>query len=1010
MIQAHQFVNNDPFRDCCVDLIEKMSDTAQERQSAASFGDNITYYSHHLQDLSEVLDDLAADDQYCRDRGDLEAHLQPFVNAGANGRYSIVTEALTGDTGAELLAVPAMQFDLIAFAYDRHRQANNPGAARAQLVWDQNSAAMTFANEGMRRVRENFEANVTEICNRIANDWDNIQRVFFGGPNDLPALRILKLLEIKSSGSDPHKGGKQTYLMKLRAGPRQLAAGPMVNAGAQPVAINAPVGGGQGHAAAIGNQALVNRMLVYKCADLELDTRLVGDTQSLQLAQNLQLPDLALGSLAEIINQLPPAAERIPTYRILPINAGSLQPHDPTANKGPNAASDAAIQLQNSYGYIEFLSHGPVLTQHQIPVVANMADADVLTDDVADCETYLRDYAWAMVMANITGMGDQHKENVLMHRKRLHMIDAEISFKRAGARAGETGVHEWLGDTIEIGKHHCCLFWEDHGDFVHAATAVADAPAFVRGEVQAAFNLVAANPLNIRAWLTDPELAKSVARITILATVDYGVNRANFWTACAGLVISPNNNAPQLPADIGQFPAAAPLPANAPVEREPFTWREQVVRWRRAGEVTRNWKDYPYFALRHPDNDFECYLNCDYPCHYHRLGSLDLLNARGQPIRVHEPYQLAAIMNPAPNDHAPRELLGRRFFQSYGRTKRFELVEQDITDADIDNQGLAVLQPHFLIAGCLLVGGANIARVAGAGPAQWQITEPPIAALANGVHGHEWRVIRENDGRIHVYLVRANRAQADLALFQGMNFLQETGDRIVDVPNMTPQRLDTNPRSWMRDVLQAANIPYHVAGRMRRGQVPRIEARGQRWTLQENDQSCTWVANVGTMNTRVYLGLRRSHDGNDRPPIHFAIPTRMFGNAVQAEAAANGPVANASRVRDIFQQNGINLANNATWVRGRAERTNWDGMYWQIRDPAREFVISEDNRDDHRVKVTEVGTAIEAAVAHFDRVVNDAAAHGQEYGGQVADCVYVDRVQEKAHQFFHPPPPPPPHP
>ncbi len=973
------FKTNTVFLGACAKLIENMSNTAAERHSTpgdatSEFAQNVEYYKHHLKSLWDRLQALSGDNNYKRPVAGLPAHLRPLVAAGGGTHYSVVAPAITGDAGRRLLAVPAMQFDFIAKRYRAAVQA-----PPTRLRWNAADPTMTFAHYGLERVRANFDLNITEICARLAHDWADLNKFFFERRPGVADECLIHLHKVSSSGSDPHKGGKQTYTMTFNAGPKVAplapAPGPALPGGG---IIAAPVVGAPGHVAAINFLNWPQRRLIYKCADLELDTRLLGDTQTLTSAGlATPLPNLARGSLVEVLNTLRPGLN-LPVYRILPVNAGSLNGVGISNDRGSNAVSDGAIPLQSAYGYLQFLDHEPELTARPLPADGALDAADTLTRAAADADQFLTHYAWYLAMANLTGMCDAHRENAIVHQKKLHLIDAEISFKKANPSVGEIMLDECLGGQLSLKDHYCVLFLRTLTGFVHAALSVSvvHARQRIQTEVVAAFNTIAANPNSVRHWLTDPHLALTVARITLQATKDFGATRAGLWSAVAGEKISETAGAaPNLPADAGAFPGAVA----ALRERALFPWKAKLKNWRLGSGMNKYWVQ-PIWATSTYDNDFTCFLNCDYPCHYFRLGSLDVLNARGQPIRVPNPPPTLAAIGDVTADPHNRLPLGPRYFQAWPRLERFDLEQPAApTDAQLNGPGaIALLSPYFNSVGYPLGAHAQIQPLPGGGV--WRVTETANPADAQ----HEWRLIRRPDLKLDARLVRTSSADAELALIaaaEGAGGLKQGGLFLPGLNKVTIGGLNSKAAKNMRRIVSAAGFSLYKKfwGGATVGSV--INA-GQLWKLRETkNQSIAFIAYPQGTSPGTYY-LKPIRDGVDAgaPEAfpYFTIPRTLTTNEMEAAVTSGFASVQGLALKDVFAAHGINLTANAQFVSGLQRKI------WQIRDGNRAFQIQD---KDETLSVTEVGTAIEAALDHFTAVI----ANPQSYANAMAaDAAAID--------------------
>jgi len=232
-------------------------------------------------------------------------------------------------------------------------------------------------------VTENFQRNLQRCCDRVIEDWPDLQTFFFGG------TMLNALTGIKTTGSDFHKGGAQVLILKFRD----------------------------------ANQADQN--LVYKPSDVERDFRIVGDTQALTAAlANLSavtrkgvaaqtLLNNGPGSLGEMLTAQANGRFTVPVYRILPVWPGSSL-----------ALADGAYPIRQSYGYLEFLTCGPA---------DNRVTAPQRT-------AYYRTFGAQLALCWIFQITDLHQENLIVHGHMPYLIDLEIAYTGIMTLPGETNL------------------------------------------------------------------------------------------------------------------------------------------------------------------------------------------------------------------------------------------------------------------------------------------------------------------------------------------------------------------------------------------------------------------------------------------------------------------------------------------------------------------------------------------------------------------------------------------
>ena len=134
--------------------------------------------------------------------------------------------------------------------------------------------------QALEKIETYFEQNILTACGRILDDWGYLQGLFV----DQKGSFLDQLIDIRSTGSDFHKGGQQVLLLTF---------------GMKPPGSSVRV--------------------VYKPSDLEVDCLIIGNTQ----AVNIFRPNFQQASLMEILNGLiktyaNQALIQFPTYKFCP--------------------------------------------------------------------------------------------------------------------------------------------------------------------------------------------------------------------------------------------------------------------------------------------------------------------------------------------------------------------------------------------------------------------------------------------------------------------------------------------------------------------------------------------------------------------------------------------------------------------------------------------------------------------------------------------------------------------
>ena len=210
---------------------------------------------------------------------------------------------------------------------------------------------------------DHFLNNIEECCRRINIDIDKIRKLF---TDVYPNLKFHELKEIKSTGSDFHKGGKQVLILSFRTDdPKDFK-------------------------------------LVYKPSDIEIDYRLVGVSSAIKDIDNAFMER----SLIELINDKidPNLHIKMRTLHILPIN--------PTSRYSEVELSKGAIN--KSYGYIEYLEYDKPINKEKKEI-----------EKIA--EKFYRSIGQWAAIASIFSFTDIHIENIIVNRHDPALIDFEIS-------------------------------------------------------------------------------------------------------------------------------------------------------------------------------------------------------------------------------------------------------------------------------------------------------------------------------------------------------------------------------------------------------------------------------------------------------------------------------------------------------------------------------------------------------------------------------------------------------
>jgi hypothetical protein len=198
-----------------------------------------------------------------------------------------------------------------------------------------------------------------------------------------------------------------------------------------------------------GKQVLIltfdfTKKLVYKPSDIEVDCLLIGQSDP----SNNELRDFftKTKSLMEIVNE---SIERqgklkpLPTYKLLPRNPGSqIEDH----------------QIRNSYGYIEFLTHEE--SDYQIERIQSkklvgqkqQTRQKQQATKIAWCEAA----GQLMALAVTFSLTDMHTGNVIAHRYTPYLIDLETSFTKRVESIQDTEINRpFMESKCSASSPHC---------------------------------------------------------------------------------------------------------------------------------------------------------------------------------------------------------------------------------------------------------------------------------------------------------------------------------------------------------------------------------------------------------------------------------------------------------------------------------------------------------------------------------------------------------------------------
>jgi hypothetical protein len=458
----------------------------------------------------------------------------------------------------------------------------------------------------LQQITTNFENNIREACRRILNDRAAIANLF---SDEFPSLILDRLVRIKSTGSDFHKGGRQVLILTFDTNWTTAFVIPRTG----------------------------QLKVVYKPADLEIDYLLAGIAAAAQRAA--PAGNFQQRSLAEIFNaqvdQNPVAGlEKLPVYRILPCN--------PTSGAGLLPGGN--VPVRNAYGYMEYLAYGETP-----PFFSFMdhGDSDYIIYDPADAPKvvpkFYRQLGQWLAISCTFSLTDLHFENVRVTTYMPHLIDLENSLLQQIQNPGVTSLFGVIGGITGESVLGPGLLNVVYEVILNAAPAqpVDFDPHLLMTEVQN------------RLYVTDPgKRIVDVNAYYLLRGLRNGINllgiasAANAFAAWIGRVNNVLVRA--LPFATGDWEEVRDIiyHANTGVAGQTLaaaTAAELLYR------ITLSFNNYappdePDFAVMDWAQTSADLQNFDIPAYYHRVGSLDLLDSDGFVVAV--PQQII-VTNPA---------------------------------------------------------------------------------------------------------------------------------------------------------------------------------------------------------------------------------------------------------------------------------------------------------------------------------------------------------------------------
>ena len=557
-------------------------------------------------------------------------------------QHNVIAKALEHEKMLKLLAKLAEMFD------DPKKQGNRgvirkyieackkPGAVysstgtAANLSIDSLYNNNCLAQHALITIANNFTNCITQICNRVFADWEDINKLFF--PNDI----LVSLAEIKIFDSDPHKGGKRVCCLYFEVFPANPVPPPQPGFFQRVFAR-----GGQQHNQLDGGE-LPRVKLIYKPFDLELDYRVVADTATISSRVTCPLPANPTQSLFEILNP------QLPKYLILPRNFGSSLAANPNGDI-PN--------VRDSYGYLQFLTHEPdrvgtsgaaVPLRDKKGKVRKWSDCkpdelDWITTDENDVTAFYKTMGWYMAIGMVFSFMDGHQGNVMVHNKKPYLIDLEIAFKSPTRQISSTMYDRALTKNNDLegsamfnqlyffhgkGEPQHSWFLKDDGSFASGTGGGNDRQdkwfALVKAGFDEALDEMRKPGMqtNLVNWIRTNGVGLTITRVTVEGTSSY-YNMLEGM--CSGRLLE---SVPTV-FTYSSLPAWCKSSIDIKLGSGEVSGLQGWIANSHLPQVLR-----PIWATYDPKHNLQDQMNWDIPAYYRRVSTQKLLNSRGTVVDI----------------------------------------------------------------------------------------------------------------------------------------------------------------------------------------------------------------------------------------------------------------------------------------------------------------------------------------------------------------------------------------
>ena len=584
--------------------------------------------------------------------------MQQNAPTGVGGKYSFVKAAVTS---ASLLNELAGILDLyvaltvdrdlqLVFAHDKYTYAQYFDATNLQNFLQR----FPITAHALQTITNNFQQNILQACTRIIQDQKAITNLF---KDKYEWLTLDGLKAIESSGSDFHKGGKQVLILTFSISYF-------------------------GYKHPVRDQL----KLVYKPSDIEVDCLLVGDSSAVKQADsNFNIT----ASLIEIINGLVKQAkllnpnstlEELPTYRILPRNYISQHQQQ----------MGVALPIRNAYGYLEFLQYeadiGPNLGGWNLGVTKlkdwypfGSSDFLILPDQAEGpiITKFYRQMGQWLALACTFSLKDLHLQNVRVMRYMPHLIDLEVSLVSIINKVDDT---ELLSHTGNIRLGGINGEYSDSEDYVfEVLDADTNGDALIDRVMLTKYyqnRLYAFRPNKKLVPVNAVGLLEGLTNAMTLIRRGVQNNSFNNWFArLDGVLVRYLAYSTKFVKEIRKGIYERAL-GSALYNAQPANIIQDIL----LASLTAEYIDYqnaptpqPNFIVLQNNIVGPDYTNVDIPVFYHKIGTTNIVDSRGNEITVPATVTISDPNNP-PNGtmQVNTNVRSRRFFARAPTTANVE--------------------------------------------------------------------------------------------------------------------------------------------------------------------------------------------------------------------------------------------------------------------------------------------------------------------------------------------------